>query len=91
MNPFVSNPGANLMVQITYRIVEHNGGWAYQLGQTYSETYPDADSARTAAIAAAREQKVPDEDSLIEYADASGRWITERADGHDRPETQVEG
>ena len=31
------------------------------------------------------------EDSLIEYADASGRWITERADGHDRPETEVEG
>ena len=73
------------MVQITYRIVEHDGGWAYRLGDTYSETYPDHDAA------AAREQKVPDEDSLIEYADASGRWITERADGHDRPETEVEG
>ena len=34
------------MVQITYRIVEHDGGWAYQLNGTYSETYPDHDSAR---------------------------------------------
>jgi hypothetical protein len=33
---------------------------------------------------------VPDEDSLIEYADSTGRWITERADGHDRPEVDVE-
>ena len=79
------------MVQITYRIVEHDGGWAYQLGNTYSETYPDHDSARAAAVAVAREQKVPDEDSFIEYENTSGQWITERADGHDRPEAQVEG
>ena len=79
------------MVQITYRIAEHDGGWAYRLGDTWSETYPDHDSARAAAVAAAREQKVPDEDALNEYADASGRWITERADGHDRPEPEVEG
>lgn len=79
------------MAQVTYRIVEHDGGWAYQMGSTYSETYPSHDLARAAAVAVAKEQKVPDEDSLIEYADASGRWITERADGHDRPEVDVEG
>ena len=39
------------MVQITYRIVEHDGGWAYRLGDTFSETYPDHDSARAAAAA----------------------------------------
>ena len=55
------------------------------------KTYPDHDSARAAALAAAREQKVPDENAMIEYADASGAWITERADGHDRPEVDVEG
>ena len=38
------------MVQITYRIVEHDGGWAYQSGGTYSETYPTHDSARAAAV-----------------------------------------
>ena len=79
------------MSAVKYEIVEHDGGWAYQLGGTYSETYPDHDTARAAAIAVAREQKVPDENTLIEYADASGNWITERADGHDRPETEVEG
>ena len=79
------------MVQITYRIVEHDGGWAYQLDGAFSETYPDHDSARAAAVAAAREQRVPDETTVIEYADASGQWITERADGHDRPEVDVEG
>ena len=79
------------MVQVTYRIVEHDGGWAYKLGDTYSETFRSHDAARSAAVAASREQKAPDEDTMIEYADASGRWITERADGHDRPETDVEG
>ena len=79
------------MVQITYRIVEHDGGWAYQLDGSYSETYPDHDAARAAALAAAREQTVPDEDAMIEYADPSGCWITERADGHDRPGVDVEG
>lgn len=60
------------MVQITYRIVEHDGGWAYKVGDTFSETFTDHDSARAAAVAASREQKVPDEDTLIEYADPSG-------------------
>ena len=79
------------MTHVTYKIVEHDGGWAYRLGETWSETFPDHDAARAAAVAAAREQKVPDEDTLIEYADTSGDWITERADGHDRPEVVVEG
>lgn len=79
------------MVAITYRIVEHDGGWAYKLGDSFSETYPDHDSARAAAARAAREQKVPDETSFIEYETKDGEWITERADGHDRPEPTVEG
>ncbi|RZJ45567.1 MAG: DUF2188 domain-containing protein [Brevundimonas sp.] len=79
------------MVQITYRIVEHDGGWAYKLGDTYSETFPNHDAARAAAVAASREQKVSDQDAYIEYEDTNGQWITERADGHDRPDTSVEG
>ena len=42
-------------------------------------------------MAVSREQKGPDEDTLIEYADPSGRWVTERADGQNRPEIEVAG
>lgn len=79
------------MTQVTYRIVEHDGGWAYQLAGTYSETYPTHDLARDAAIRVAREQRISDQTAWIEYEKADGEWITERADGHDRPDTQVEG
>ncbi|WP_292052572.1 MULTISPECIES: hypothetical protein [unclassified Brevundimonas] len=79
------------MPQITYRIEEHDGGWAYRLGDTWSETYPDHDSARAAAVRAAREQKVPDEDAYIEFQDSEGQWITQHADGQDRPAATVEG
>lgn len=79
------------MTHVTYRIVEHDGGWAYRLGDTFSETFPSHDAARAAAVAAAREQRVPDQTAMIEYADASGTWITEHADGHDRPDVDVQG
>lgn len=78
------------MSHVTYRIVEHDGGWAYQLGQTYSETFASHAAARAAAVAASREQRAPDQTTLIEYADETGAWVTERADGHDRPLTDVE-
>ncbi|MBX9614659.1 MAG: hypothetical protein Q8S03_00255 [Brevundimonas sp.] len=79
------------MTHVTYRIVEHDAGWAYRVGDTFSETFASHDAARTAAVAASREQRVSDQTAMIEYADASGDWVTERADGHDRPETDVEG
>ncbi|WP_297799375.1 DUF2188 domain-containing protein [uncultured Brevundimonas sp.] len=79
------------MKMVTYRIQEHDGGWAYRLGDTWSETYPTHDAAHAAAIHAAREQKVPDEDACIEFQNADGEWITQGADGQDRPMTQVEG
>ncbi len=79
------------MAKITYRIVEHDGGWAYKLGDTFSETFTSHEAARAAAVAASREQKVSDEDAWIEWENTSGQWITERADGHDRPDTAVEG
>ncbi len=78
------------MSHVTYRIVEHDGGWAYKSGDTFSETFATHDEAKAAAVRVAREQRVPDEAGMIEYAESSGTWITERADGLDRPETDVE-
>lgn len=79
------------MTHIVYRIVEHDGGWAYRLGDSFSETFASHDAARAAAVVAAREQRVPDRTAMIEYADRDGNWITERADGHDRPDAEVVG
>ena len=79
------------MTHIVYRIVEHDGGWAYKLGDSFSETFASHDAARGAAIAASREQRVPDQTAVIEYADVNGDWVTERADGHDRPDAEVVG
>lgn len=79
------------MAHVVYRIVEHDGGWAYKAGETFSETFSSHDAAKAAAVRAAREQRVPDQTAAIEYETADGRWIPESADGHDRPETEVEG
>lgn len=79
------------MVQVVYRIVEHDDGWAYRFGETYSETFTSHDAARAAAIVAAREQMVPGENVGISFEDKNGKWLEELSDGHDRPSVKVEG
>jgi hypothetical protein len=78
------------MTLVHYQVVEHDGGWAYKLGDVFSETFPTHDAAHAAAARAAGEQKAPGEDEEIEYQDAKGQWKVEHADGHDRPETDVQ-
>lgn len=78
------------MSHVTYRIVEHDGGWAYTSDGVFSETYASHDAALGATQAVARETRVADETGMIEYQDAAGNWVTERADGHDRPEVDIE-
>ena len=79
------------MQLVTYRIVEHDGGFAYTVDGVFSETYPSHGQALRAAQAAAREQSVSGETNGIRYEDADGQWHDEIADGHDRPVTDVEG
>jgi hypothetical protein len=73
-----------------YRIIEHDGGWAYTAQGVYSETFQTHDRALAAARRAAAEQRAPGETRAIEYQDASGEWRVELAEGHDRPLTDVE-
>ena len=47
------------MAKITYRIVEHDGGWAYQVNGVFSETFPTHERAKAAA------QRVAAEDRFI--------------------------
>jgi hypothetical protein len=77
-------------MKITYTIVEHDGGWAYKVGSTFSETFRTREEARGAAERAAREQQVPGQSTDIAWEDDRGRWHTEPSPGDDRPETEVE-
>jgi Uncharacterized protein conserved in bacteria (DUF2188) len=79
------------MTKITYEIVQHDGGWAYRAGETFSESFPSHDAARQAAERVAREQVAPGEPTTISYEDSKGRWHKERSAGDDRPEADVEG
>ncbi|HTQ72013.1 MAG TPA: DUF2188 domain-containing protein [Acidocella sp.] len=74
-----------------YKVVPHDGGFAYTLNGSYSEAYPTHEAALKAARRAAKEQRVPGETTLIMYETEDGVWHTEEALGIDRPVTDVEG
>jgi Uncharacterized protein conserved in bacteria (DUF2188) len=77
------------MAHVIYDVVEHDGGWAYKVGGTFSETFGTRDEAVQAAKSAAAEQQVAGETQGIEYEDADGEWHGEVAKGDDRPQTEV--
>ena len=77
------------MPDVTYEIVEHDGGWAYKVHGVFSESFPTHAEALTAARAAAMEQEMPGQTETIEYEDDKGKWHTETASGRDRPHAIV--
>lgn len=77
------------MTAIIYEVIEHDGGWAYKVGDTFSETFPSHDAARFAATKAATEHEQSGPTEEIEYQDPKGEWHVEHADGRDRPHTQI--
>jgi hypothetical protein len=79
------------MSKIEYRIVQHDGGWAYRVDETFSEPFATHDLARAAAERAAREQALPGEFTVISYEDKQGHWHRETAAANDRPEPKVKG
>jgi hypothetical protein len=79
------------MAKVTYKIVEHDGGWAYQVDHVFSETYVSHDAARRAAERAAQEQHIAGEEAAISFQDSQGNWHEELAEGGDRPDTSVQG
>ena len=78
------------MPKVTYHIIEHDGGWAYRVGDVISETFSSHDLARRAAERAAGEQRVAGDTAGISYEDRDGRWHDEVSEGGDRPDTDVE-
>lgn len=77
------------MAKLVYTIVEHDGGWAYKAGETFSETFATREQAVSAAEIASAEQQVAGSSDGITYEDADGKWHEEVADGTDRPQTEV--
>ena len=50
------------MARVKYAIVEHDGGWAYKVDGTFSETFRSREAAHYAACRAALEQQQPGDD-----------------------------
>ncbi|MGO4283030.1 DUF2188 domain-containing protein [Bosea sp. TAB14] len=74
---------------VRYEVVEHDGGWAYKVGDVLSETFRSHEAALKAATSAAARQTLAGNTDGIVYQDGDGRWHEELADGRDRPATQV--
>jgi hypothetical protein len=79
------------MAKLTYEIVKHDGGWAYRVDETFSESFPSHDAAREAAELAAKEQAQAGDSVEISFEDKHGKWHTEISSGQDRPDVDVEG
>jgi hypothetical protein len=79
------------MSRVVYKVVRHDGGWAYEVNGTFSERFRTRELARAAARLAAREQSTPGEPTAIDYEDEKGKWHHEIAEGDDRPRTVVKG
>lgn len=78
------------MSKVVYEIVEHDGGFAYRVGDVFSETFPTYQAAHAAAERAAQRQQVAGQDEQIQYQDAQGNWHEEFAAGDRRPEAEVD-
>jgi hypothetical protein len=76
------------MGHVTYTVVEHDGGWAYKVGDVLSETFASRDAAHAAAAQAAQEHRALATGGPIEYQDSSGRWHEEKEKSDDRPDTK---
>ena len=74
---------------VTYHVGEHDGGYAYRLGDVWSETFPDHDSALNAENYAARRQQLGGEEVDISFQLADGTWQEQHVNGGDRPQADV--
>ncbi|WP_337270702.1 hypothetical protein [Oryzifoliimicrobium ureilyticus] len=74
---------------LKYHVGEHDGGYAYRVGDVWSEPFGDHDAAMRAARDAAQRQQLGGEEVEIAYQLADGSWQTQHVDGGDRPDTEV--
>lgn len=77
------------MIKVIYEVVPHDGGWAYRLGEVYSEAFATHAEALEAARIVAEEQRIGGDAAEISFQDDRGVWREEYAEGGDRPDTEV--
>ncbi|MDK4723801.1 MULTISPECIES: hypothetical protein [Rhizobium] len=77
------------MMPLIYKVGKHDEGFAYRLGDVWSETFPDHESALAAAKSAAARQQQDGEDAQITYQLYDGRWLTEHVSRGEGPTTDV--
>lgn len=77
------------MDRLTYEVVRHDTGWAYKVGDVFSETFATHEEAHRAAEDAAERQQLDGETTNIEFEDENGVWHHEVASGADYPVTEV--
>ena len=78
------------MADVHYKVVEHDGGWAYTQQGVFSEPYATREEALQAAKTVAAEQRTPGDTTQIEYQDETGKWYSELSKGDDRPAVDVD-
>ena len=59
-----------------YKVVKHEGGWAYRLHATYSRLFPTQSDATAAAMTEAREMHEPGDDTQVHVRDGPCAWRT---------------
>jgi hypothetical protein len=62
------------MSNITYRVVKHDGGWAYEANGTYSAQFQTREAARKAARLAATVLAAANEITSPSDEDKNGQW-----------------
>lgn len=77
------------MARFHYKIVQHDGGWAYTLDGAYSEAFTSRAEAMKAVKRVVAEQHAQGEPTVIEYQDDQGEWHTENSEGNDPTDVDV--
>ena len=78
------------MTRVIYQIVEHDGGWAYKVGDVFSETFPTHGArARCCRAGCGRAADSRRDAARSNTKIRSGQWHEETARGDDRPDSEV--
>ncbi len=59
-----------------YKVVKHQGGWAYRLDASYSRLFPTQWEATAAAKTEAREMHEPGDNTQVHVQDGPCAWRT---------------